>query len=38
MHSTIEMVDLRDVERCVVLLTHFVRSIESDEEFSAKLG
>jgi putative aminopeptidase FrvX len=38
MHSTVEMVDLRDVERCVVLLTHFVRSIAAKEEFSAKLG
>jgi putative aminopeptidase FrvX len=37
MHSTVEMVDLRDVERCVVLLTHFVRSIAGKEEFVAKL-
>jgi putative aminopeptidase FrvX len=37
MHSTVEMVDLSDVERCVVLLTHFVRSIASKEEFILKL-
>jgi putative aminopeptidase FrvX len=37
MHSTVEMVDLRDVERCVVLLTQFVRSIAGKEEFIAKL-
>jgi putative aminopeptidase FrvX len=38
MHSTVEMVDLRDVERCVLLLTHFVGSITSKEEFITKLG
>ena len=38
MHSTVEMVDLSDVERCIVLLTHFVRSIASEEEFTPKLG
>jgi putative aminopeptidase FrvX len=37
MHSTVEMVDLSDVERCIVLLTHFVRSIASKEEFIPKL-
>jgi putative aminopeptidase FrvX len=37
MHSTVEMVDLSDVERCVVLLTHFVRTISSKEEFIPKL-
>jgi putative aminopeptidase FrvX len=37
MHSTVEMVDLTDVERCVVLLTDFVRSITSADEFFAKL-
>ena len=37
MHSTVEMVDLRDVERCVLLLTQFVRSIASEEEFIVKL-
>jgi hypothetical protein len=31
------MIDLRDVERCVLLLTHFVRSIASKEEFITKL-
>ena len=38
MHSTVEMVDLRDVERCILLLTHFVRSIASKEEFILKLA
>ena len=38
MHSTVEMVDLRDVERCVLLLTHFVRSVASKEEFLTKLA
>jgi putative aminopeptidase FrvX len=38
MHSTVEMVDLRDVERSVLLLTQFVRSITSKEEFSEKIG
>jgi putative aminopeptidase FrvX len=38
MHSTVELIDLSDVERCVVLLTHFVRSITSKEEFLPKLG
>jgi putative aminopeptidase FrvX len=38
MHSTVEMVDLRDVERSVLLLTQFVRSIATTEEFFAKLG
>jgi putative aminopeptidase FrvX len=38
MHSAIEMVDLSDVERCVVLLTHFVRSIASEQEFTPKFG
>jgi putative aminopeptidase FrvX len=37
MHSTVEMVDLSDVERCIQLLTHFVRSIASKEEFTVKL-
>ena len=37
MHSTVEMVDLSDVERCVVLLTHLVHSITSDQEFTPKL-
>jgi endoglucanase len=36
MHSTVEMVDLSDVEQCIVLLTHFVRSIASKEEFLLK--
>jgi putative aminopeptidase FrvX len=38
MHSTVEMVDLNDVERCILLLTHFVRSVISSEEFIPKLA
>ena len=38
MHSTVEMVDLSDVERSILLLTHFVGSITSKEEFITKLG
>jgi putative aminopeptidase FrvX len=37
MHSTVEMVDLSDVERCVALLTQFVRTVSSNEEFNLKL-
>jgi putative aminopeptidase FrvX len=37
MHSTVEMVDLSDVERCIELLTHFVRTISSKAEFALKL-
>jgi putative aminopeptidase FrvX len=37
MHSPVEMVDLSDVERCVALLTHFVRAIAAKEEFMPKL-
>ena len=37
MHSTVEMADLGDVERCIELLTHFVRSISSADEFIPKL-
>ena len=36
MHSTVEMVDLADVERCIALLTDFVRSVTSKEEFIPK--
>ncbi|MBV8141346.1 MAG: M42 family metallopeptidase [Verrucomicrobia bacterium] len=38
MHTPVEMVDLSDVERCVALLTHFVRAITDKEEFVKKLG
>ena len=37
MHSPVEMIDLSDVERCVALLTHFVRAIAAKEEFMPKL-
>jgi putative aminopeptidase FrvX len=33
MHSTVEMVDLTDVERCIRLLARFVRSVTTKEEF-----
>lgn len=37
MHSTVEVVDLRDVEQCVELLTAFVHAIEPEEAFTADL-
>lgn len=37
MHSTIEMVDLRDVEAAVKLLAAFVRSIRKDDSFAAEV-
>jgi endoglucanase len=36
MHSTVEMVDLADVDRCILLMTHFVRSVTSTEDFNPK--
>ena len=36
MHSTVEMVDLADVERCILLLAQFVRSVTSMDEFIPK--
>lgn len=37
MHSTIEMVDLEDVARCITLLAAFARSIRPDDRFHAEL-
>jgi putative aminopeptidase FrvX len=37
MHSTIEMIDFEDVERCISLLTSFVSSISMANEFVSKL-
>lgn len=37
MHSTIEMVDLADVERCISLLVAFVRSVTLDDSFGFSL-
>lgn len=37
MHSTVEMIDFNDVERCVLLLTHFVHSVAHKEEFIPNL-
>ena len=34
MHSTVEVVDLRDVEQCIQLLTAFAKSIQEEETFS----
>jgi putative aminopeptidase FrvX len=38
MHSTVEMVDLADVERCILLLAQFVRSVTSKDEFIPKFA
>jgi endoglucanase len=35
MHSTVEVVDLDDVEQCIDWLTAFARSIQADDVFSA---
>ena len=37
MHSTVEVVDLRDVEKCVDWLVAFCESIEAGDEFRAEL-
>jgi putative aminopeptidase FrvX len=37
MHSTIEMVDFRDVERVVDLVTQFILSVKSAKEFKTKI-
>jgi endoglucanase len=37
MHSVVEMVDLRDVEKVVDLLVGFVESITEIDEFGLKL-
>ena len=37
MHSTVEMVDLEDVEHCIALLTAFARSIQPEETFRMAL-
>lgn len=37
MHSTIETVDLEDVENCIVLLTHFARSVGPEDRFKVEL-
>jgi endoglucanase len=37
MHSTVEMVDFVDIERCVSLLSRFVGSVASANEFIPKL-
>ena len=37
MHSTVETVDLTDVDRCVALLVHFIRSFENVEQLKTLL-
>jgi putative aminopeptidase FrvX len=37
MHSTVEMVDLRDIEHCIRLLVAFAHSVSSAEEFHQRL-
>ena len=37
MHSTVEMVDFADIERCVSLMSSFVGSVSSANEFTPKL-
>lgn len=37
MHSVVEMVDLRDVQKVIDLLSAFVLSVSADERFHAKL-
>ena len=37
MHSTVEMIDFADVERCVSLLAKFASSVSSASEFIPKL-
>ena len=37
MHSVVEMVDLRDVEKVIALLTAFVESVSESDDFSIRL-
>ena len=37
MHSTVEVVDTKDIEQCVQLLTAFARSLDADDEFGVTL-
>lgn len=37
MHTTVEVVDLGDVEACIRLLTAFVRSLGADDDFAVRL-
>ncbi len=37
MHSTVEMVDLADVEKTILLLTNFVQTVGSENEFTVKV-
>ena len=37
MHSTVEMVELEDIERCIQLLLEFARSVTPQDEFSVEL-
>ena len=37
MHSTVEMVELEDIERCIQLLLEFARSVTPQDDFSVEL-
>jgi endoglucanase len=37
MHSTVEVVDLGDVQQCIDWLTAFARSIQPDDVFTTEL-
>ena len=37
MHSTVEVVDTGDIEKCVQLLTAFARSLDADDSFGVSL-
>ena len=38
MHSTVELIDISDVERCITLLTSFIRRLVNVDEFTPRLG
>jgi putative aminopeptidase FrvX len=38
MHSTVETIDLQDVERCIQLLTEFVTRLTDSADFHQKFG
>lgn len=37
MHSTVEVVDLKDVEQCIALLAAFARSIRAEDDFRVRV-
>jgi putative aminopeptidase FrvX len=38
MHSTVETIDLQDVEHCIQLLTEFVKRFSDSADFHHKFG